>query len=118
MGSDVPEVQALGAPPLHTLPDTDGEVIQIQYDDWTTSTMIRNVGERGFRLLWREVGPPRFEHRCDRGGKRGVIVCAPSLHDDHVITGTREKPTVRASILCPDCGTHGYITDGAWSLSV
>lgn len=88
----------------------------IQYDDWQTSTVIANLNGPGLRLLWREGAKPRFEHLCDRtASNRGVIICAPSLHDDHVISGTTEKPTVRASVLCPDCGLHGFITDGRWS---
>lgn len=87
----------------------------IQYDDWQSSTVIANLNGPGIRLLWREDGQPRFEHRCDRSASnRGVIICAPSLHDNHVITGLRSKPTVRASIACPDCGLHGFITDGRW----
>lgn len=61
----------------------------------------------------------RFRHRCDRGD-RGVIICAPLLTEGeggHVVTGTENGPTVTPSILCPDCGTHGFITDGQWRSS-
>lgn len=93
----------------------DGVLASIQYDDWQSSTVIANLNDFGIRLLWRDGAKPRFEHRCDRSASnRGVIICAPSLHDDHVMSGTMEKPTVRASIACPDCGLHGFITDGRW----
>lgn len=79
------------------------------------------------RLLNYPDGTVRFEHRCDRG-ERGVIVCAPALQigpengHGHAIThdgeGTRNhprgKPTVSPSILCSDCGLHGFIVDGVW----
>lgn len=91
----------------------DDVLTHIRYDDSTDATAIEDPSGL-MRLLWRDGQPPRFEHRCDRG-ERGVIICAPTLHPDHVISGTRDKPTVRPSVLCPDCGLHGFITDGAWT---
>ena len=84
--------------------------------------------ERHMKLLFYPDGLVRFQHLCDRG-KRGVIVCAPHLSPGHVITPAFEQPypsvphgsyvplrlTVTPSILCTDCGTHGFITDGRWS---
>lgn len=34
----------------------------------------------------------------------------------HVISGSVEGGdiTIRASLLCPTCGRHGFITDGRW----
>lgn len=61
-------------------------------------------------------GVVRFEHVCDRGG-RGVVICAPKLRIDegHTLTcPIGGRTTVRPSILCPDCGTHGFVTDGVW----
>ena len=73
-------------------------------------------------LLFYVDGTVRFRHRCDRGD-RGVIVCAPALQLDeggHRITGrdpVMEKVpvTVEPSILCSDCGTHGFVRNGRWS---
>lgn len=67
-------------------------------------------------LLFYPDGTVRFMHRCDRG-ERGVVLCAPALAQGHTVTrGSRVgRPTVRPSILCPDCGTHGFVTDGRWS---
>lgn len=91
---------------------------------WRRSEFIAHTGGETYRLLfWSDV-EVGFEHRCDRGD-RGVIVCAPRLTSvgqpgGHQITWSmpshngRLVPTVRASILCPDCGTHGFITDGRW----
>ena len=53
----------------------------------------------------------RFQHRCDRGD-RGVIICAPALQDAH--TWDEATKTVTPSILCPDCGTHGFVRRGQW----
>lgn len=64
----------------------------------------------------RWYGPTRFRHRCDRG-PRGVIICAPLLSEGpggHVVTGTDAGSTVTPSILCTDCGTHGFVTDDQW----
>lgn len=64
---------------------------------------------------------PAFEHVCTRWPDDAepdgefVKVVAPSLHPDHVVTLSDKGSTVRASILCPDCGLHGFITDGKWA---
>ena len=84
---------------------------------WEWSEYIDHVAGPTYRLLGYPDGEVRFEHRCDRG-ERGVIICAPALQigNGHTLTWNElGQPTVRASILCPDCGTHGFITDGRWS---
>lgn len=47
---------------------------------------------------------------------RFVKVVAPRLTDGghHVEVGD-QGVTVHPSILCPDCGLHGYVTDGTWA---
>lgn len=70
-------------------------------------------------VLTYDDGTARFRHLCDRG-RRGVIVCAPALqtgpHGSGHSVSRREDGalTVTPSILCTDCGTHGFITDGQW----
>lgn len=84
---------------------------------WETSDFIDHVNGPAYRLLTYSDGTVRFEHRCDRG-ERGVIICAPALHigNGHALTrNTAGQPTVRASISCDDCGSHGFITDGRWA---
>lgn len=69
------------------------------------------------RLLFYPDGTVRFAHTCNRGSKRGVIVCAPRLTmpNGHVVTDARtEHVTVTPSILCEDCGRHGFVTSGQW----
>ena len=92
--------------------------------DWDYSELISNPAGASYRLLFYTHTDIGFEHRCDRG-ERGVIICAPKLTNvgepgGHQVTWTindagRKVPTVRASVLCPDCGTHGFITEGRWS---
>jgi hypothetical protein len=58
----------------------------------------------------------RLEHICDRGD-RGVIKCSPLICTDpgwHSIIGV-DPLTISPSILCPDCGLHGFIRDGTWT---
>lgn len=79
---------------------------------WTDSWFIPHAGGPTYRILFYDDGTARFEHRCDRG-ERGVIICAPLLdptghHIDH------EAKTITPSILCSDCGTHGFVTNGRW----
>lgn len=84
---------------------------------WVHADIITNTLGPTFRLLTYEDGTVRFEHRCDRG-ERGVIICAPALHIGNGHTLTRigaGPPTVHPSILCDDCGTHGFVTDGRWT---
>lgn len=84
---------------------------------WIRADVIANLLGPTYRLLTYEDGAVRFEHRCDRG-ERGTIICAPALQigQGHTLTcGGDGRPTVRASISCPDCGTHGWVTDGRWA---
>jgi hypothetical protein len=65
-------------------------------------------------VLFYPDGTVRFGHRCDRGD-RGIVDCAPALQIGHGHTVTQDDPvTIVASILCEDCGTHGWVTDGRW----
>lgn len=93
---------------------------------WEWSDIIRRPGRELFRLLHYPDNTVRFEHCCDRG-ERGTIVCAPAIHLGPVDPGwtisrnevqthanPKGEPTIRPSVLCPDCGLHGFITDGWW----
>lgn len=76
------------------------------------STYVPHTLGPAYRVMWYSDGSARFEHRCDRG-ERGVVVCAPLLGDQHTIV-QRDPLTISPSILCPDCGTHGFIRNGRW----
>lgn len=43
-----------------------------------------------------------------------TTVPAPRL-TNHTVTAGSGGLTIRASIACPDCGLHGYVTDGVWA---
>lgn len=65
-----------------------------------------------------EDGAIRFEHICDRG-PRGVIICSPAIQvgphgNGHRII-SRDPWHIEPSILCPDCGTHGWVRGGLWT---
>jgi hypothetical protein len=58
----------------------------------------------------------RFMHRCDRTAvDRGVVICAPRLQigAGHAVVATSPL-TIVPSILCPDCGTHGFVKGDVW----
>lgn len=90
-----------------------GSVPVVVREGWTRR---EEVGEAKALLSYAD-GVVSFEHVCDRG-RRGVIVCAPrlQLEGGHTITRSDvDGPvTVQPSILCDDCGTHGFVTDGVW----
>lgn len=91
------------------------------YGDWDHR---EEVGPDIALLFYRD-GTVRFEHVCDRG-RRGVIRCAPELSPGHDVRTYRQqgprqakrlpgRTTVSPSILCEDCGTHGFVTNGVWT---
>ena len=82
---------------------------------WVRSVSVPHALGPSYRVLFYADGSARFEHRCDRG-ERGVIIAAPLLqlaNGGHRIV--QDEPlTIAPSILCADCGTHGFITEGRW----
>jgi hypothetical protein len=57
-------------------------------------------------------GTIRFRHRCKQvDGMQ--IYAAPTLAPGHVFE-SRRPSTIGGSILCPDCGTHGWVRAGEW----
>lgn len=94
-------------------------------EGWVDAKFIPHTNGEPYRLLIYPDDSVRFEHRCDRG-ERGVIICAPALQigNGHALTwapnnypgyeGLFDVATVTPSISCPDCGTHGFITNGRW----
>lgn len=85
---------------------------------------LRQGGGVALALLrWGSSDEPAnwgFEHVCkeweDDQEPDGwfVKIVAPRIAL-HTVTRTAVGITVRASILCPDCGLHGFITDNRWS---
>jgi hypothetical protein len=42
------------------------------------------------------------------------VRCAPALHSAHRVEWRQDGLWVSPSILCPDCGTHGFISGSRW----
>lgn len=75
---------------------------------------VRAVSAPPVRALFYKDGTVRIEHRC-RVVDGTQIVCAPALRLGEGHTLVSDDPvTVTPSILCPDCGPHGFITEGRW----
>jgi hypothetical protein len=69
----------------------------------------------GIDILFCQDGRVRVAHDCKLIGGDRRIRTAPYLQlgEGHTIV-TREPLTIVASILCDDCGLHGFVTAGAW----
>lgn len=63
-------------------------------------------------LLRLTDGELAIRHRCKEVGPGEHLVCSPRLN--HEVSGDWPALTVTPSILCPDCGLHGFVTDGCW----
>jgi hypothetical protein len=63
--------------------------------------IVGHQAENTIDILFMEDGEVRFSHVC-RLARSGHIVV------------TRQPLTIVASILCSDCGIHGFVTDGTW----
>lgn len=57
----------------------------------------------------------RLRHLCSRRNIDGLErVVAPAIGAQHVVQGPWERLTLSPSVVCPDCGLHGWVRDGAW----
>jgi hypothetical protein len=71
-------------------------------------------------FLTDEAGSVGVEHQCSRPRDGQTLLIAPRLtkgpggHSMSITGGDLRTITVTPSILCPDCGLHGFVTDGAW----
>lgn len=86
---------------------------------WVKAIPVRGIWDV-YRVLVYFGGVYRFEHKCkgwtEEDGTVVTKVCAPALQLDnggHRIESD-DPLTVSPSILCPDCGTHGFIRNGRW----
>ena len=55
-----------------------------------------------------------FAHDCRMIDERTQVRCAPGLDPAHRIEWKTDGLHISPSILCPDCGTHGFVTGGVW----
>lgn len=88
-----------------------GEIPDVTPSD--AQVLVRLGGE--LQLVWTTVGGYRVRHVCNRRQDgRGTIICAPLL-TQHIIQFVPEAGyTVSPSILCSDCGLHGYLIANEW----
>lgn len=64
--------------------------------------------------LWYGDGSVGIRHHCVRSPEL-TVVCAPKLTlGSYWKLVTDDPVTITPSIMCPDCGLHGFITDGVW----
>lgn len=82
--------------------------------DLTPAGYTRAVDHGRVTSLHYPDGTVRIRHECTRQRDGQTLVAAPALTTPgHVVVST-DPVTVTPSILCEDCGLHGYITDGVW----
>jgi hypothetical protein len=72
--------------------------------------------EEGVAIILDHEGLWHFRHECKEwtlDDQLHRLVCAPYLDEAHQIVS--EDPLhVEPSLLCSDCGTHGFVRDGHW----
>lgn len=73
-----------------------------------------DVDSQHVTALFYADGTIRVMHDCRIiDGQRLVVAPALQLNGGHRVV--QEKPlTVEPSVLCPDCGLHGFIRAGRW----
>jgi len=93
------------------MPVTEIVDVSLSYGEVESSV---DVG-LGIQMLFMQDGMVRAAHDCKLVGDDRRLRCAPALMlgQGHTIV-TREPLTIVASILCSDCGLHGFVTDGRW----
>lgn len=93
------------------------ERLTFAVDDWASAYFLAPDTPRGdVGVLVHYDGGYGVLHRCKLIGHDGWrLVCAPRLQlgTGHTLVST-EPLTITPSILCPDCGLHGFVTDGRW----
>lgn len=71
----------------------------------------------GIAVVEDSEGMHYFEHLCSgevEVPRRGTARVSPML-SNHTRSGPLAEITIAPSILCPDCGLHGFVTGGVWN---
>lgn len=72
-------------------------------------------GEANGEVLYMRNADVRFAHDCKQISDGRRLRSAPMLQIGNGHTIVNADPlTIVASILCSDCGLHGWVTDGKW----
>lgn len=76
---------------------------------------VRSIAHGRVQTLWYADGSVGIRHECNRPRDGLTLIVAPRLQLDHGHQIVSTDPvTITPSILCDDCGLHGFITEGAW----
>ena len=83
----------------------------IRHKGWTKETAVGN----GIVALYYPDGSIGISHECLLPRSGYHVLYAPKLQLDNGHSITELEPlTVTPSILCGECGLHGFITNGKW----
>lgn len=100
----------------YTNPRDETEPPELDYGERTIDHFW--VGDRkAIRHTRDEFGAEhwRFSHICTLARSGRVMRIAPLLQIGHGHEVLSTDPLhIEASILCEDCGTHGWVRDGRW----
>jgi hypothetical protein len=104
---------------VHLYPDPGGLVVEIQGTDDPMMALLY-YAPSSFTDGTSPAGHVRFRHTCvtipdDYEGSITKIT-APLL-SQHLLRLDDGKITVSPSILCPDCGLHGFVRRDRWDAS-
>lgn len=82
--------------------------------DRSYERIIQIIGSNTKDVLVYADGTLRFRHHCKViDGTCLVVAPALRLGEGHQVV-SMDPLTIEPSILCPDCGTHGFIRHGEW----
>lgn len=83
--------------------------------DLTPTGYFESIDCGRVQILRYPDGAVRVRHECHRPRDNRTLIHAPMLQLDGGHTITSGSPiTVTPSILCEDCGMHGFLTNGTW----
>lgn len=85
-------------------------VARLVDDDWTDAI---DVGSGVRMLAIPELAGYRVEHTCKTVGDVTLVIAPKLTVPGHVVL-CKDPLTITPSISCPDCGLHGFVTDGTW----
>lgn len=86
-------------------------VWDIRYKGWVKESEVGN----GITALHYPEGEIGISHECtlSRSGRRVLYAPMLQLQGGHSVL-SMEPLTITPSILCGECGMHGFITEGKW----
>jgi hypothetical protein len=82
---------------------------------WVQAGAVETIPVEPHVVHFYADGSVRFEHRCSEigGGRHKIVAPALMIGQGHTVL-SRAPLHIEASILCDDCGLHGWVRDGRW----